>query len=224
MSPIQRRQMLHAFGASFLITMLAPTAIAGKGAQTSARQSNRTGGRSQTRNGAGYQSRAVQRSRQNGGHLNQHVAQSRSALAQRAAQKGMRLNFEAARLGVSGRKLTKTDMQKVPKGFRRDARKANRQLRNYNMSPKQTSTFRTGRQADTMYARALRANRAEIRAWLKTPPAKRGPLSVKFDAKSPVGTVYSRRHNTYSIATKGAFFLKTIPGTNRVYPVSAKLY
>ena len=212
MKPCSRRYVLIALAAAAVLPSQAQTGSKGAARSTRSVPS------------AGFQSKAVQRSRQYGGHLNEHVGLSRSALAARASQKGMRLNFEAARLGVDGRRAGRPDLRGVPSGQKGKARKAHRDLNNFNVSSKQTSTFATGRQADMLYAQALRQHRAAIRDWLKVPPARRREFVASFDAGTRIGTVYSGKSGTYSAATKGAFYLRAAPGTNRVYPVSAKVY
>ncbi len=222
MSRLTRRRLLMTLGPAFILASVIPANAQVR--PPASTRSGRTGTSAPARTRPAMQSKAVQRSRQYGGHLNEHVGQSRSALAARAARKEMRLNFETARLGVKDRRSEKAAIKDVPKGYKTAARKARRDLRNYNMSPKQTSTFASAREADAMYARALRQHRPAIRNWLKTPPAKRREFEATFDAGAKIGTVYSRKSNTYSPATKGVFYLKTAPGTNRVYPVSAKMY
>ena len=216
MTAISRRKLIAGLGISLVVAPFLEAEPLAQGA----RMKSGTPPRGQT----SRQSRAVQRSRQNGGHLQLHVGQSRSALARRAAQKSMRLNFEAARFGVDLRRGANNRLNLVPNGQKRSARRAQRRLANYNVSPKQVSTFSSARVTDRMYAQALRAHRLAIRKWLKLPSAKRREFKATFDAGAPIGTVYSRTANSYSQATRGVFYLKTVPGTNKLFPVSAKVY
>lgn len=186
-------------------------------------------GNAQPSRGARAQaSKAVARSRANGGHLHRHVGQSRNGLAGQSAAKGMRLNFNAARLGLDARKggkLGKRSHTGARVGFRKDAKKAGRKLVNYRLSKRQASTFKTGTHADKMYAHALRSNRAAVKKWLSQPLGKRpASFPLPFNAGAPVGTVYSARSGSYRAASKGAFYVKSVPGTSQLYPVSAKLY
>lgn len=170
---------------------------------------------------AAMQSAAVQASIRNGGHLYKHVGASREYIQGRVGSTNARLTFNAASLGADLRARTgKGPIQSGNGNSRLD--RAVARLAKYRASPKQFSTFHSGRMTDAMYQQALRSKRTEIAAWMKGP---KQTMTVPFAAGRAVGTVYSQPPGgpgRFVAATGGQFVLQK-QGTNSFYPKTAKL-